>query len=152
MNSKKKNRKKKYNWPPEPEPYVPVERNAIHSVLTALPVIMLVAGLYFYYKAETEQIQSAPIQAESHSVSGIFKGLSVVKSGNAGRHYLWFDEAGTSRGVRVRPEQAESLQRLIRGEPVSLKIAPTVHESKIYWAWYVEQAGTVYLDSAASMQ
>jgi len=35
---------------PPPEPVNTTRKNPIHSVLTALPVIMLVAGLYFYYQ------------------------------------------------------------------------------------------------------
>lgn len=148
-------KKKRYNWPPPPKPedvYVPRERNPIHSVLTALPIIMLVTGLYFYYDKESEQSGGEPIFEQSEMASGIFTGLSVVKSGAQGRHYLWFEDNGTARGVRVKPSQAEALQALDRGEPIELKIAPTVPESTIYWAWYVEQSDEVFLNLQDNLQ
>ena len=148
-------RKKRYSWPPPPDPdevYVPKERNPIHSILTALPIIMLVAGLYIYYDKESEQTDSAPIFSETIEAAGVFTGLSVVKSGAQGRHYLWFEDNGSSRGVRIKPEQAVVLQALSRGEVISLKIAPTVHESKTYWAWYVEQSGQVLIDTQDALQ
>jgi hypothetical protein len=152
LSDKPARNKKKHNWPPPAEPYVPRQRNPIHSVLTALPVIMLMAGLYYYYHAESKQLHSPPIRAESVSVSGIFTGMSVVQSGAQGRHYLWFEESGSARGVRVRPDQAQSMSALSKGERVSLKIAPTVHASSTYWAWYVEQGGVVYLNEETSLQ
>ena len=74
-------KEKRYSWPPPPDPndvYVPKEKNAIHSVLTALPVIMLVAGLYFYYQGESAQSEGTPIIAESRQISGIFTGFSCL--------------------------------------------------------------------------
>lgn len=113
---------------------------------------MLMAGLYYYYHAESKQLHSSPIRAESVSVSGIFTGMSVVQSGSQGRHYLWFEVSGNARGVRVRPDQAQSVSALTIGALVSLKIAPTVPESSTYWAWYVEQDGVVYLNEETSLQ
>lgn len=113
---------------------------------------MLVAGLYMYYSAESEQTQSAPIRAESKDLSGIFTGLSVVSSGQQGRHYLWLEVDGSAKGIRVRPEQAQLLEPLKRGALTELKIAPTVHESTVYWAWYVKQEGNVIIDDSAGLQ
>jgi hypothetical protein len=113
---------------------------------------MLVAGLYFYYSAESEQTDSQPIRAQSKELSGIFTGLSVVKSGQQGRHYLWLDVEGAAKGIRVRSEQALILEPLSRGESVLLKVAPTVPESAIYWAWYAEQNGTVYFNEESTLQ
>lgn len=131
---------------------MPQERNAIHSVITALPVIMLVAGLYLYYSAESEQSRNAPIRAESESVSAIFTGLSTINTGSQGRHYLWLDEDGSARGVRFQPDHADVLNTMARGVAVTLKIAPSVHESSTYWAWYVEQNGTVYVNDEHLLQ
>lgn len=154
-NPVKRAEKERYDWPPAPDPnnvYVPKQRNPIQSILTALPVIMLVAGLYIYYSNESEQANNAPIFSETIETNGIFTGLSVIKSGAQGRHYLWFVENGASRGVRVKPSQARTLQVLKRGESITLKLAPTVSESKTYWAWYVEQAGQVVLNAQDKLQ
>lgn len=113
---------------------------------------MLVTGLYFYFSAESEQAHNAPIRAESMAVSAIFTGMSVVSSGLQERHYLWLDEDGSARGVRVPPDHADVLNTLARGVVVTLKVAPTVHESSTYWAWYVEQNGTVYVDDEHLLQ
>ena len=151
----KKVKNKRYDWPP-PDPddvYVPQERNPIHSILTALPVIMLVVGLYFYYQGESEQSDSPPIRAESVDAEGVFTGLSVVRSGSSGgRHYLWFEKDGKSRGVRIQEAQAQVLQSLSRDEPLTVRMAPSVSGSKTFWVWYVEQNGTVYLDTSAELQ
>ncbi len=151
----KKVKKKRYDWPPPVAPedaYVPRDRNPIHSILTALPILMLIVGLYIYYRGESEQSHSAPIRVESVNAEGVFTGLSVVNSGSQGRHYLWFEQDGKARGVRVQPLQAQELGALARGESIQIRMAPSVSGSKTYWAWYVEQAGDVFLDSSELLQ
>jgi hypothetical protein len=145
-------KKERYSWPPPEGAYVPKEKNPIHSILTALPVIMLVVGLYVYYEGESEQSKGAPIRLESQNIEGVFTGLSVVKSGLQGRHYLWIEEDGSTRGIRIRPEQVELMQELERGSEIKLSIAPTVTGSGIYWAWRVSQGGNVALDMDSSLQ
>lgn len=149
-------KKKRYEWPPPEgteDVYVPRQRNPIHSILSALPVIMLIVGLYFYYQRESEQSHSAPIRAESIDAEGVFTGLSVVKAGNSGgRHYLWFEQDGRSRGVRIQSVQVAQLQPLARDEPFRVRMAPSVSGSKILWVWYVEQHGAVYLDTTEELQ
>ncbi|MFK8078501.1 MAG: hypothetical protein AB8B84_18120 [Granulosicoccus sp.] len=139
----------RYSWPPPPDPndvYEPKEKNAIHSVLTALPVIMLVVGLYFYYQRESAQNEGAPILSESRQTSGIFTGFSEVKSGAKGRHYLWINNDGTTRGFRIQPEQLVQLQQLNKGEDIQLQTAPTVSGSRTLWAWKIQQGETVFLE------
>ena len=151
----KKAKKKRYDWPPPVAPedaYVPRDRNPIHSILTALPILMLIVGLYIYYRGESEQSHSAPIRVESVNAEGVFTGLSVVNSGSQGRHYLWFEQDGKARGVRVQPLQAQELGALARGESILVRMAPSVSGSKTYWAWYVEQSGEVFLDASKFLQ
>jgi hypothetical protein len=145
--------RKRYDWPPpldSEDVYVPHKRDSIQSILTALPIIMLVVGLYFFYQGESEQSHQAPIRAQSIAATGVFTGLSVVKAGS--RHYLWYEQDGKSHGARVQPEQAKELQALVRGAPVSLRMAPSVSGSSTYWVWYVEQNGTVVIDTAERLQ
>ena len=147
--------KKRYSWPPPIAPedvYVPKEKNPIHSILTALPVIMLVVGLYFYYQGESEQKLGAPIQSESQEIEGVFTGLSVVKSGSQGRHYLWIEEDGSTRGVRIRPDQVLLIEELERGVEMQLSVAPTVSGSGTYWVWRISQSDTVFLDMEPALQ
>lgn len=136
----------RYQWPPARDPdmsYKNKTRNPVHAVITALPLIMLVAGLYIYYRGESQQAQNTPILAESIERTGVFTGLSAT----SGRHYLWLETQGVAKGVRVQAEQVASLDSLVRDKPVRVKMAPSVHASKTYWALYVEQSGQVFLDA-----
>lgn len=146
----KKATKKRYNWPPPVAPedvYLPKEKNPIHSVLIALPVVMLLFGLYIHYQGESEQTQGSPIRDQSRDVAGVFNGVSVVKSGLEGQHFMWVEEAdGTTRGVRIRPDQVLLIQELERGSEISLSIAPTVKGSSVYWAWRVVQGDDLVLE------
>ncbi len=151
----KRTRKKRYDWPPPVAPedaYVVKQKNPIHSVLTALPVIMLVVGLYFYYQAESAQSEGSPIRAQSKTLQGIFTGLSVVQSGAEGRHYLWVTVNDKPRGVRIQPHHAEQLNTLPRNTQLNLKVAPTVQGSRTVWAWYIEQNGQALIDDEALLQ
>lgn len=140
----------RYQWPPPRDPnlvYGQKTRNPVHALITALPLMMLMAGFYFYYRGESEQTDSAPIQAESVQVSGIFTGLSAT----SGRHYLWIEDAGIAQAFRLREQQVIVLDELVRGEPVQLTAAPTVHESTTYWVVRVEQSGAVILDTSTAL-
>ena len=124
-------------------------RNKIHSILSALPLIMLIAGLWTYYSNERAQSYGSPILAESVAARGVFDGLSVVNSGGDGRHYLWFDDGTRKRGARIRAYQREALASLEPGDDISLQLAPTVSGSRTLWAWRVERDGVRLIDAAA---
>ncbi len=142
---------KHYQWPPVRDPdlnYKSKVRNPLHSIITALPLIMLVAGLYIYYRGESQQTHGAPIGSQSIELTGTFTGLSAT----SGRHYLWVEHDGAPKGVRIHAEQVAGLEALERGVEVAMKIAPSVDGSTTYWAWYVEQAGSLYLDAEDTLQ
>lgn len=113
---------------------------------------MLVAGLYIYYKGESEQAHSVPIRAESIELSGLFTGLSAVQSSAKGRHYLWMEVGGKSRGLRFQPAQTQLLQQLERGETITVDAAPGISGSSTLWVWRVVQNGEVVLDTGAELQ
>lgn len=143
-----------YQWPPPRDhklDYAKKPRNPIYSLVTALPIIMLVVALSIYYRSESRQNSSPPIRSESLSIEAVFTGISTVGSG-AGRHYLWVDYQGNPKGIRVAAQHTQALQVLERDKPVSLKIAPTISGSDTYWAWYVEQADVVILDDGSRLQ
>lgn len=140
-----------YQWPPQKDPdlsYRAKSRNPVHSIITALPVIMMVTGLYFYFKGEAQQTQSMPIRSESVDISGIFTGLSQT----SGRHYLWLDVEGVAKGVRIKSDQLDALVSLVRDAQIDIKMAPTVHESRTFWVWHVEQSGKVFMDAAETLR
>ncbi|MFK7859480.1 MAG: hypothetical protein AB8B64_11675 [Granulosicoccus sp.] len=141
----------RYQWPPVRDPnlsYKTKTRNPVHAIITALPLIMVVAGLYFYYHGESQQSHSTPILAESVEKTGLFTGLSAT----SGRHYLWLEADGVAKGVRIKEEQVPLLESLIRDMPVLVRMAPSVHESTTYWAWYVEQSDNVFIDTQESLR
>lgn len=151
--SVKRTREKRYIWPPpkrSEDVYVVKHKNPIHSILAALPILMLVAGLYIYYSAEFKQSHGALIMAESHELGGVFSGLSFVNSGANGRHYLWLQDNGKTLGFRIQPDQALKLQELEKGGVVSLRVAPTVAGSKTQWVWRVKQGEKIILDTIDS--
>jgi len=114
--------------------------------------LMLVAGLYFYYQGESEQNEGTPIFDQSELISGTFTGLSVVKSGSVGRHYLWIDVGGSARGIRVRAEQIAGLNNLEKNLTIQADVAPTVTGSRVVWAWRIKQNDTIFLDMSAQAQ
>ena len=129
----------------------PSRRSRVHSVLSALPVIMLMSGLYFYYSGESAQNAGAPIRAESVDAHGTFEGLSTVKSGGEGRHYLWFDDGVRTRGARILPVQRDALAGLAPGDELRLGLAPTVGGSGTLWVWRVERDDIVLLDDSVRL-
>jgi len=137
-----------YQWPPQRDPnlaYGNKSHHPIHALIMALPLLMLMAGLFIYYRGEFAQTLSVPIQAESIEMSGVFTGLSATSN----RHYLWIEQAGLAKAIRLQEMQVAMLDDLVRGEPVQLQVAPTVHESTTYWVVRVEQSGNIILDNSA---
>ena len=130
---------------PEPDAKGPSGKNPIHSILTALPVIMLVAGLYFYYKAENAQSEGVPIRAESASVEGRFNGFSVVKSGISDQHFLWLETGERVRGIRLEQGLVHELSMLTKGDQLQLDIAPTVTGSRTQWLFRLVRGGELLL-------
>lgn len=137
---------------PPPDPVNPPRRNPIHSILTALPVIMLVVGLYFYYKAENAQSAGAPIRAESVFLEGRFNGFSVVKSGISDQHFLWLDTGERVRGIRLEEDLVYQLSILAKGDPLQLDIAPTVSGSRTQWLWRLVRDGQLLMDGSDQLQ
>ena len=138
---------KRYQWPPPRDPnlrYREKSRNPVQSLITALPILMLVAGLYFYYSGESQQAKGLPIAAESVTLEGDFTGMSAT----SGRHYLWLQHDNEKRGLRVTKEQAVVLESLERGISLLVKAAPHVQGSRTYWVWLIEQSGSVLIDDS----
>jgi len=129
-----------------PGDYKPGKKNPIHSILTALPILMLVAGFYYHYSRESEQANSPPILAESISVQGSFSGLSELKSGTTGQHFLWLTTDTGKRGIRIQVSEVALFADLERGIPMQVDMAPTVSGSSTFWAWRVKVADQYVLE------
>ena len=129
-------------------------KNRIYSVVSALPVLMLVAGLALFYVKERAQSGGAPIAAESSVATGAHRGISVVRSGGQGQHFLWFDDVERGRrGVRLTAEQDRMLKPLLEdGDPLTLDVAPTVEGSTVRWVWRLRRGNEVLLDDSARLR
>lgn len=124
-------------------------KNRIHSVLTALPALMLMIGLYYYYQSERAQLNGPLIIEEAVTLAGEYNGMSELRSGGEGQHFLWLDTSARRRGVRVTGEQSWRLKQLENplnaGDVLSVTIAPTVSGSKTLWVVEVVRNGQVLL-------
>ena len=122
-----------------------MSKNRIHSVLTALPPLMLIIGLYVYYRAEQKQLAGPPILEESVSYAGQYKGTSAVKSFGEEQLFFWVDTEERARGARMTGRQKfdfENLQApLVIGEPLEVDVAPRVAGSTTYWLVEIRRSG-----------
>ncbi len=135
----------------------PGRRNTIHSVLTALPILMLLIGLWFAHNKESAQTAGAPLRAESVQVSGVYEGVSLVQAGGSGRHYLWLEVAvgnnSSLRGYRLSLQQAQlAREQLKLQQTIVVDAAPTVQGSDTHWLWRLSSEGEVLLDDSAKLR
>jgi len=117
------------------------EKNRIHSVLVALPVLMLMIGLFVYFKGENAQNSGEPVLSELVNRNGQFKSVSEVSGIGQAKYYLWYTVDGGSKGVRITALQKERLDELTVGDTLSLELTPTVAGSKTLWAYRVHRDG-----------
>ncbi|MBX2824300.1 MAG: hypothetical protein KTR33_06195 [Gammaproteobacteria bacterium] len=131
-------------------------KSRMHSVLTALPVIMLCVGIYVYFSGEKKQKTSPLIMAQAETLQGEYKGLTEVGSGSWSRHYLWVAVVGADGEMRKRharitddealyltlPEFTEQVD-LEKSQQVTVKAAPTVEGSGVLWVYELSRDGRV---------
>ncbi len=127
----------------------PGEKNRIHSVLVALPVIMLIIGLFVYFHAERKQNNGEPVLSEMVSREGEFKSLSEVSGIGTPKHYLWYTSENKSRGVRITAQQRDELSELSSGDALTLNLVPRLSGSSVLWAYQIENNGRVLVDVSA---
>lgn len=132
---------------------VPVRRNTIHSVLTALPIVMLLVGLWIAHRDESAQTDGTPLRAESTQLSGVYEGVSLIKTSGSAKHYLWLEvpKADTTvlRGFRVSEQQARlARENLTLQRSILVDAAPTVQGSDTYWLWRLSVDGEVLIDDS----
>jgi len=120
------------NAPPIPK----VRKTRIQAVLTALPVLMLMAGLLYHWHAERQQTQSEPILSAQEHWQGLFDRITPRDDDKVtGKHFYWVTIGDRTRPVRITYEQKRQLQAetVSKGSPVDLTVAPTVEGSSVMW-------------------
>lgn len=131
---------------PDFTPTTPVKKNPIHSVITALPVIMLVAGLWFYYSGEKKQRGGEPVLSEMMVVDGVFSGISEQNAKPAAQRILWIQTPDRLRGGRLDLAQYKQLQSLEKNQSLKSWMAPRVQGSTTLWVLKVVTDGKVIFD------
>jgi len=130
----------------------PIQKDKIQSVLTALPLLMVIIGVSYYYYSEGKQSDGVMIMEESRQVTGKVEGVSKIKalSGRGGKFFFWFETEGEKRGARVSQENSEILKELQTGDSVDIWLAPRVAGSKTMWAYQVQHNGLDLLADTVS--
>lgn len=127
----------------------PGEKNKIQSVLIALPFIMLIIGLFVYFRGESAQNNGEPVLSELISREGEFKSVSEVSGIGTAKHYLWYTDGDKTRGARITFGQVGKLNELSKGDKLELELAPRVEGSSTLWAYRIAHNGNFIIDLAS---
>lgn len=119
----------------------PGDKNRIHSVLVALPVIMLVVGLFVHFRGESAQNNGVPLLDSLVSRQAQFKSVSEVSGIGKPKYYLWYNIDGSDKGARISEAQKNALSQLASGDNLLLELAPTVEGSSTLWVYRVRHDG-----------
>ena len=111
----------------------PRKKDKIHSVLTALPFIMLLIGLIFWYRQESAQQSGAHVVAESVGFVGEFNGVSTARSAGGEQFFIWLMQDGNPKTLRITSEQYIEYEKQSVGDAVAITAAPTVSGSSTLW-------------------
>lgn len=117
-------------------PAIPkVKKTRIQAVLTALPVLMLMVGLFFHWRGEQQQTSGTPIHSESQALIGDFDRITPRGEKATGKHFIWLKTGERTRPIRISYEQKVTLLAgpLNKGDTVQLNAAPTVAGSNVLW-------------------
>ena len=112
-----------------------VKKTRTQAVLTALPVLMLLVGLFFHWNTERQQTAGTPITTEAQTLGGEFDRITPRDDKASGKHFIWLRTADRTRPIRITYEQKQELlaQSLSSGDKVQLHTAPTVSGSNVLW-------------------
>lgn len=119
----------------------PGDKNRIHSVLVALPVIMLVLGLFVYFRGESAQNNGTHLLDKLVYKEAQFKSVSEVSGFGKPKYYLWYNIDGSNKGARISFLQKSALGDLAAGDTLKLELAPTVEGSPTLWVYRVSHDG-----------
>jgi len=119
------------NAPPVPK----VKKTRTQAILTALPILMLIAGFAYTSYGERQQVNGSPIESAQVNLAGVFERITPKGEKQKGKHYLWLRVDDRTRPIRIHyPQKTDLLsQNYQPGDAVSVRAAPTVAESTILW-------------------
>jgi len=129
----------------------PIKKNPIESVITTLPIIMLLGGLAFYFLNERRQLHGEILLEQIEEISGRFSGISQQSDKPGAQRILWIKTPSRLRGGRVDYQQAQLLEELGEGDPLTVWAAPKVHGSKTLWVVKASTGGRPLIEGTASV-
>lgn len=139
-------------WQPDPAQASGAKKNPIHSLVTTLPVIMLLAGLWFYYSSESKQRGGEPVLAEMVTVTGFFSGTSEQNTNPGAQRLLWIKTPDRLRGGRLELVQYKLLQKLHKDQSVHVWMAPRIRGSNTLWVLKVVADEQLIIDELTRLQ
>ncbi len=124
----------------------PIKKNPVESVITTLPIIMLLGGLAFYYFNERRQVDGQILIDQIEQIDGAFSGISAQSEKPEAQRILWIKTPSRLRGGRVSYKQAQQLDVLTDGDPITVWAAPKVQGSKTLWVVKLSSDGKVLIE------
>ena len=125
----------------------PVKKNPVESVITTLPIIMLLGGLAFYYFNERRQVDGKILVDQMQQINGKFSGISAQSDKPESQRILWIKTPQRLRGGRVDYRQAQQLEGLADGDPITVWAAPRVQGSKTLWVVKASSEGELLIEA-----
>ncbi|OED39227.1 hypothetical protein AB833_17015 [Chromatiales bacterium (ex Bugula neritina AB1)] len=125
------------------------KKNPIHSLVTTLPVIMLLAGLGFYFINERKQVEGELLFSQTVEFSGSYSGLSKQSDSVNAQRLLWVETGGRLRGTRINYTQFRKLSNIADKALVTVWAAPRVEGSATLWVVKLVSGSKVLLDEAS---
>ena len=108
---------------------------------------MLLGGLAFYYFNERRQVGGKILIDQMQQIDGKFSGISVQSDKPDSQRILWIKTPRRLRGGRVDYRQAQQLERLADGDPITVWAAPRVQGSKILWVVKASSEGKLLIET-----
>ncbi len=120
------------NYPGMLNPDV-TKKDPIHSVITALPVIMLLIGLVFWYQKDSAQRGGPPLISEAVELVGKFNGVSTTQAAGGAQYFIWLKQVDNPKTIRITKSQYAEYRAHEIGGAVLVTAAPTVSGSDTLW-------------------
>jgi hypothetical protein len=122
------------------------KKHPIETLVTTLPLVMLLAGLAFYFLNERRQVDGQILFDQIQQFDGEYSGISQQSDKPDAQRIVWIQTPARLRGGRVDYQQAQQLKTLSNGDPISVWAAPKIAGSNTLWVVKVSSDGEPLFD------
>lgn len=122
------------------------KKHPIETLVTTLPLVMLLAGLAFYFLNERRQVDGQIQYDQVQRFDGEYSGISQQSDKPDAQRIVWIQTPARLRGGRVDYQQAQQLKTLSSGDPISVWAAPKIAGSNTLWVVKVSSNGKPLFD------